>query len=408
MNDFTPEQIINDPILLKLDIFCRGLRIEDEIKGSEFFKVYRTRAGLGSGIELILGKEVRLNAPINEKFVSSSPYLLKRDGETFRIYREDIDKFSSVDVTVFKPPQFYTKKTSSGKVMSRIAVMQGSVLSIYIGDICEFWRYGKEKRCRFCTTGINVGTNEEVKKSEADILETIEEARRECDITFVHFNSGYNALKDLNSFLKLIEEIRKKTGLLTGVQFPPYKDLKIYNRFRDAGVDHLSFCIEFGSEQFFKEVCYGKFTDIGQDTYLNAIQYCAKIFPAGSVSGEIIAGVEPIEETRKIITRITDYGAFPTICVFRPLIGSLMEDLSPPSFETMSEILGFAYIQMVRNNIPVGLAPGINVSIIVTPLESKIFAPRDIIDDLSWNRYHMINGIKRALASFYIKKFRLK
>ena len=45
-----------NPGLLKLDLYCRGMRLDDsctiEERGGR--KVLRTRAGLGSGLELIL------------------------------------------------------------------------------------------------------------------------------------------------------------------------------------------------------------------------------------------------------------------------------------------------------------------------------------------------------------------
>jgi len=393
---------------LKLDIFCKGLRIDDSLRENSSLRIFRTRAGLGSGIELIFDKIIRVNAPVREKFAQESPYILTQKDGRIRVVNETLNQFSDFDIEIFTPPAFYEKKTSSGKQMSRIGVMQGSLLSVYVGGICEFWKGNSSRRCRFCTTGINVGKNEEIEKSETDILEVIEEAKKECDITFVHFNSGYNAIRDPKEFIGLIGKIRKNTGLLTGVQFPPFGDLTVYDRLRDAGADHMSFCIEFGSEEYFKKVCPGKYADIGHREYLNAIEYCARIFPAGSVSGEIIAGIESTDETKKIIQRITGLGAFPTICVFRPLEGSDMETERPPSFGTMSEILGFAYVSMIKNNIPVGLAPGINVSIIVTPLESKVFAARDEVGDFLWKKYHLINRIKQIMASFFIKKVRIR
>jgi len=54
--------------------------------------------------------------------------------------------------------------------------------------------------------------------------------------------------------------------------------------------------------------------------------------PPGAVSGEIIAGLEPIDRTLDAIDRITSLGAFPTVCIFRPTIGSELEGWPPPSF----------------------------------------------------------------------------
>ena len=63
---------------------------------------------------------------------------------------------------------------------------------------------------------------------------------------------------------------------------------------------------------------------------------------------EIIAGVEPIEATKRGIDRIVNAGAFPTVCIFRPTIGSEMEDVPPPDPESMREV--FVELQRSRRH----------------------------------------------------------
>jgi hypothetical protein len=86
------------------------------------------------------------------------------------------------------------------------------------------------------------------------------------------------------------------------------------------------------------------------------------------VSGEIIAGPEPIAATRRGIDRIVNAGAFPTVCVFRPTIGSEMENVPPPEPEAMREVFAYVYEACRRAGIPVGVLP-IEVSLVVNPEE---------------------------------------
>ena len=72
------------------------------------------------------------------------------------------------------------------------------------------------------------------------------------------------------------------------------------------------------------------------------MEYTSRKLGRGRVSGEIIAGVEPIEATKRGIDRIVNAGAFPTVCIFRPTIGSEMEDVPPPDPEAMKEV--FAHL----------------------------------------------------------------
>ena len=60
------------------------------------------------------------------------------------------------------------------------------------------------------------------------------------------------------------------------------------------------------------------------------MEYTAKKLGRGRVSGEIIAGLEPIEATKRGIDRIVAAGAFPTVCIFRPTTGSELESAPPP------------------------------------------------------------------------------
>ncbi len=83
-----------NPALLKLDLYCEGLRLDDScyIEGDGGRKILRTRAGLGSGLEMILPGGLWTNAPVSESFAQSSPYTLHRiDGRyILRLSGEDV------------------------------------------------------------------------------------------------------------------------------------------------------------------------------------------------------------------------------------------------------------------------------------------------------------------------------
>jgi hypothetical protein len=90
------------------------------------------------------------------------------------------------------------------------------------------------------------------------------------------------------------------------------------------------------------------------------------------VSGEIIAGLEPIDKTLEAIERIASVGAFPTVCVFRPTVGSDMEDWPPPDFDDMRRVLAAVYDACRRHRVPIGLAPNIEVSLVVNPDDAAL------------------------------------
>ena len=391
--------ILSTAAFLKLDLMCRGLRLQD---GSQVILPRRMRAGLGSGLELVLPRGLRVNAPVVEPFATRSPYVLRQRGNGHEIARDDAPELPTVPVSVACPPAFYEQKTSSGKAMGRIATLQGTVLSVYVGAVCGYWTAKPSMQCGFCATGLNVGTSDDDEKADDEIVETALAARRECGVTFVHLNMGYGERRETERLHSLVRQLRSRTGLLVGVQCPPQASTDAYDRLRDLGVDHMSFCVEAGNPEHFARVCPGKAATIGHEEYFEAIEYCARRFRPGAISGEIIAGIEPAADTLAAIDRITAAGAFPTVCVFRPLVGTRMADRTPPSFDECFPIFRHVYRRIVERNIPVGLAPNIHVSIILTPAEAREFAQPDRFSP-RWHAYHAALASKRLLGGLYYR-----
>lgn len=355
--------------LLKLDLFCSGMRIDSSCRlDKDARTILRTRGGLGSGLEMILPGNVFVNAPIIEDFVKKSPYILVKENEKYTLRK---NSGIICDIILLPKPKFYSKITSSGKIMSRIGVLQGTYLAIYPTRICRFWQMQPRMSCKFCSLGLNIGYNEESDKTVTDVVETVEAARMEEKITFVHFNTGYLNGEALDELVPYVEEVKRKTGLLIGVQSPPDPDLLKYGRLKKIGVDHISFCLELFNPQRFKEVCPGKDKYIGQRKYLDTLKYCVKVFGKGMVAGEIIAGLEDPNDTIKAIEYFAKVGAVSTVCVFRPGVGTDLENSAPPRLEEAIPAFKRMYEVCLENNIPFGIAPNIKVSIVLLPEECR-------------------------------------
>ena len=286
---------------LEIDLFCRGLRLPAETDLGSARPMSRTRAGLGSGLELAIptGSRLKLtvwvNVPVLERFAEGSPYTLTGDAGDYRINDARTGEF--YDVWLPEAPQWYGKFTSRNIRMSHIGVLQGTYLGIYINPVCTFWTTTPALNCRFCTTGRNIGTSEVVEKTIGDVVETCWAAKEESGITFVHFNGGYQGSRGLATAEPYIRAVKEEVGLLVGVQLAPERDFTRYDRLADLGVDHFSFCMELMDERWFAAVCPGKARALGHELFFDAMEHCAKRLARGAVSGELIAGIEPIENT---------------------------------------------------------------------------------------------------------------
>lgn len=369
------------PVELEIDLFCRGMRIApgcDPTDGGR--RIARTRAGLGSGLELIIPrrpKPIWMNVPVVEAFARKSPFELRETEGGFVVV--DSRDGEQYQVNIPSEPAWYSRATATGVPMSRIGVLQGNYLGVYVSNRCMYWSLSPQSACRFCTTGKNVGSTEEARKSVEDVVDVARVAQKESGSVFTHLNTGYHfedadsraIIHGIRQCEPFVRALRQQVGGFIGVQACPVPANRLdeYDRLIESGADHFSFCYEFEDPEYFEKYCPGKAQTLGQKAFFDAMEYTARKLGKGRVSGEIIAGVEPIAATKRGIDRIVSAGAFPTVCIFRPTIGSEMEDHPAPDPEEMREVFAYMYDACRRAGIPIGVLP-IDVSLVVQPEEA--------------------------------------
>src|SRR5262245_37237095 len=147
------------PVELEIELFCRGMRIDPSCHTDEDGRrISRTRAGLGSGLEIVLPakpKPIWVNVPVVERFAEHSVFGLHRVDDHYAI----VDSRNGAEYPVVIPPEpeWYSRKTKAGVEMSRIGVLQGNYLGVYVSNRCLYWTWSPSLACKFCTTGKNVG-----------------------------------------------------------------------------------------------------------------------------------------------------------------------------------------------------------------------------------------------------------
>ena len=370
-----------NPALLKLALYCEGMRISDETlqamaSGRE---IMRTRAGLGSGLELVLPSGLWTNVPVTEHFCQNSPFELVHRGGGFWVQH---DNGQAVQVRLAPRPSWYGENCSTGKPMRHVGTLQGTYLGIFPTKTCEFWTNGRKENCKYCSVGLNLGMDDATEKTVAEVLEVVQTARRQSKITYVDFNTGHHEDQSfLDELAPLIKAVKAETGLLVGVQSPPHKDLSQYDKLRRMGVNRVSFCFELFDREKFEEVCPGKHRFYGLDRYLETIAYCASLGKKQSLwepwvtNGEVIAGLEAPESTMAAIDHIASVGAIPTVCVFRPLKGTQYASGMPPKTLDMIPVFRHLYETCVHHGLPIGLAPNLHVSLVMLPEECAPLSP---------------------------------
>src|SRR5687767_11910332 len=115
---------------LEIDLFCRGVRVPDGMVLTGTRGIRRTRAGLGSGLDLAiptrswLKPEIWMNAPVVEPFVARSPYVLTETNGKFTVH--DDRSGAAYPVRLPEAPIWYGWETRRGTPMSRVGVLQGT------------------------------------------------------------------------------------------------------------------------------------------------------------------------------------------------------------------------------------------------------------------------------------------
>jgi hypothetical protein len=395
------------PVELEIELFCRGMRLaESALIEEDGRRISRTRAGLGSGLELVIPstrKAIWVNVPVVEEFARASPFELVKSPRGYAVY--DQRSAHAYPVRLPEEPDWYGRTTSRGVPMSRIGVLQGNYLGVYVSNACLYW--ARNQACKFCTTGKNVGVNEQARKNVDDVVEVALAARDESGSVFTHLNTGYHfeevdrlePIHGLRQCEPFVRAIRERVGGFIGVQAHPVprRLFSEYDALIDAGTDHFSFCYEFEDPEWFERICPGKAATVGQEGFFEAMEYTARRLGRGRVSGEIIAGLEPIEATMRGIDRIVAAGAFPTVCIFRPTIGSELEKTAPPSPEAMRQVFAHLYAACRKAGLPIGILP-IEVSLVVQPEEAAELAP----PSLASRAYGLKLAAMRALARPYV------
>lgn len=331
--------------LMRLCILSKGLRVSEKVH--DMFKrsikePLRTRAGAAGGLDIILEDGSWVNAPILERFVKKSPYYLDTHNGEFFIKAKD----KILQNVVFpKRPPYYDKKTSDGEPMSKVGIMLGDRLAISITNSCLFW--GTEDVCKYCSIGLNKEQDLTL-KTISQATETVVEAVSEGSANHVAINAGGlgGAGRGAELYAKYSCAIRKKIDVHIAAQLLPPEDLEYVDLLKEAGYAEATYDMEIFDWETNWKISPGK-AKIGLDHYLKVLERAVKVFGKGNVTSNLIVGLEPPESTAKGAEVLAQIGVIPKLIVFRPLVGTLLENEKPPSVRQMIDTYKLS-VQAIR------------------------------------------------------------
>jgi radical SAM protein (TIGR04043 family) len=307
---------------LIIELQSVGLRMEARIENRE--------GGAGptdSGMLWIEG--VPATVPIRSKQARSSPYVLKSEDAGYGIYR---DGRRLADVTVTRRPKFYDLTTADGVPYWKIGLMHLDSFASTVVQTCSYWE--TPDQCAFCGIGLSLDAGRTIVKKTPSQLAEVALAARDLDGAIdATLTTGSSSGVDRGAryVARCGNAVKEAAGLPVEVQFEPPRDLDVLDEVHDMGIDSVGIHVESFDPQVLARVAPGK-ARTGIERYFQTWERAVSLFGVGQVSTYVILGMgEDVELTVAGCRRAVDMGVYPFVVPLRPVAGSLLEDVEPPS-----------------------------------------------------------------------------
>ena len=292
----------------------------------------KIRSGTYCSLDLFVDG-IYMNCPLYLKYTQLSPLEIvfnsEREGLDLTYYKQFVANVA-YDVKKALP----IERLSSGASIEEICFLATDRLSLQNSPVDTFSKH--HVACRFC--GANGIRNH---FSEDDILEAIDVVCQSKDVKFRHILIGclFNDVgKEIGLIQKMCACIRKHTNKPIYLVCLPPKAEHVKECYK-AGVTEFGFTLEVFDRALARECMPGKGA-IQIERYFEAFAAATEcVGETGNVRCVFIAGLEPMDSLLKGIEVVCKMGVEPILSVFRPIPGSEMENLIPPTNEWLMELL---------------------------------------------------------------------
>jgi radical SAM protein (TIGR04043 family) len=345
-----------DGARLKVELLSLGVRIDAAALARRGAKQpRRVRSGSCGGLDLVLSDGTFVNAPVNEAFVASSPYVIVDEDDL--VLRNDLTG-EHQPVRVLLQPAYYGRTTPDGVPFERIGQLCSDRVGIGLTNGCVYWDSHSD-RCRFCSIGLNVRRAGEVRTKPAEQIVDVVDAAFRDPIPARHVllgggtpagpDAGGEAMSAVASVLKERWPDRSIYAMVT-----PPRDLSTLDRMRDSGVDEIGMNVEVFTDTAAARFTPGKHRDIGLQGYLKALEHAVGVFGPINTRSITVVGLEPADETIRGVRSLASLGVMPILSPFRPLRGTDLEHHPRPRPEELWDLTVAAATAADEYGIPLG------------------------------------------------------
>ena len=320
-------------MLLGLRVQERGIRFDpqqinpfqDQV---ELTYIATQRKGL-TGFKLPHGVTARSH------FSKYTPYHLEVEGGSPVLYDEE-NRLGPIKFIVRHA--LTEQRLSTGETFRSIANLnpEGG-FSVSYSTECSLKDKGED--CMFCAVNERAkdGARAQVLvKTPRQVAEAYDLARKAGLGNHFRITGGYvPERRELEYYLDVADAIHEKYNDFYGVAIiGAPEDLKIVEKYKEAGFKNISHNIEVWDRHLFAALCPGKEKrNGGWQHWVDALEYSVGVFGRGNVHSNIVGGLGPIDSTLEGIEYLASKGIVCHFSVFRPEEGTPLKGYRSPEAE---------------------------------------------------------------------------
>lgn len=345
-NDFYNLILDKSPLEIKISLLNQGVNITDSAK-EHLNEIGEIRDAVFSAVDITIFNDLHINCPKKLKFSFFSPWIIDLSGNNeLWLYYYKIP-LCSVEIDI--EDKFCNNTTDSSIKFSRICFWATDRLRIHHNLTCSLKKQGAG--CKFCEI---VPCNENL--SLNDIFMVIDHYIDNAN-TFNHFLiGGGSEPRDMECkrILEIVKHIRTKSDKKIYVMSLPPKDHVILKDYFNAGVTQIGFNIEIFDQKNALNIMPGK-GKITRTEYFEALKKATTYWgKTGNVRSLIIVGLESTSSLISGIEKLCQLGVMPILSIFRPIPGTDMENVVPPSNDFLKEVYTECENICTRYNLHLG------------------------------------------------------
>ena len=331
-----------DASMMKIALLNQGARLNpDDRKALESSDTFVM--GVNSAIDLRINEMV-VNVPVDIPFSEFSPFSIhQKSDQAFEIcYLGKLIGSCELATTgaIAAPLE---------ESYSQIGLLATDRLRLSHNNCCVF----KEMDCGCLFCDLPRGRLDfDVKKAKS----AFDWFKEKTDFRHVLIGGGSSGQSDdFYGICALAKHIRSKDSHMPiyAMCLPP-SDLHMLAQMKEAGVTDVAFNIELCDRRLRAEYMPAK-GRIPISDYWCALEEARKVWPEpNAVKSALIVGLESDESFFAGVEELAKRGVSPVLSVFRPLRGTAMENVIPPSNEKLLELLEKARLICAKYHVSLG------------------------------------------------------